>query len=139
MSREFGNLSWVGMNLKVESDLLLLAFFLWNIFFTGQNLKHVHVTYSFLELLIFFSLPLADTYCLEFFSHHIKEILNVNTNSKRNQSSNRNKVIKVSFCLWYLCWNILLFSCWDEIPYQQLVIFLFHEPIYLKVIPKIRS
>ena len=26
--------------------------------FVGQNLKHVHMTYSFLELLIFFSLTL---------------------------------------------------------------------------------
>ena len=30
----------------------------------------------------FFWLPLADIYCLEFISHHIKEILYVNTNSK---------------------------------------------------------
>ena len=109
MSREFRNLFWVWMNLKVQSSLLLLAYFLWNMFFIGQNLKHVYMTYSFLELLIFFWLPLADIYCLEFFSHYIKEILDLNINSKRNQSSNRNKVINISFCLWYWFCKILLF------------------------------
>ena len=49
-------------------------------FFIGQNLKHVHMTYSFLELLIFF--------CLEFISHYTKEILYVNTNFLGNQSWN---------------------------------------------------
>ena len=34
-----------------------------------------------------------DIYCLEFISHHIKEILCVNTNSKGNQSWNKNKEI----------------------------------------------
>ena len=51
-------------------------------FFIGQNLKLVYVTYSFLELLIFF--------CLEFISQHTKEILYVNTNFKGNQSWNTN-------------------------------------------------
>ena len=123
----------------MEGDSLLLAYLFWNMFFIGQNLKHVHMTFSFLELLIFFWLPLADTYCLEFFSDYIKEILYVNANSKRNQSSNRNKVIYISTCLWYWCWKILLFSCWVEIPYQQLIFFMFHEHIYLKLISKSRS
>ena len=51
-------------------------------FLIGQNLKQVYVTYSFLELLIFF--------CLEFISQHTKEILHVNTNFKGNQSWNTN-------------------------------------------------
>ena len=51
-------------------------------FFIFQYLKHVHMTYSFLELLIFF--------CLEFISHHTKEILYVNTNFMGNQSWNTN-------------------------------------------------
>ena len=34
-------------------------------FFIGQNLKHVHMAYSFLELLIFFWLTL-DILCLKF-------------------------------------------------------------------------
>ena len=46
-------------------------------FFIGQKLKPVHVTYSFLELLIFFWLTLVDISCLEFISHHAKEILYV--------------------------------------------------------------
>ena len=51
-------------------------------FFIGQNLKHVHMTYFFVEPLIFF--------CLEFISHHTKEILYVNTNFMGNQSRNTN-------------------------------------------------
>ena len=47
-------------------------------FFIGQNLKYVHMTYSFLELLIFFWLTLVDIKCLEFISHHAKEIFYVN-------------------------------------------------------------
>ena len=41
----------------------------------GQKLKHVHITYYFLELLIFSWLTLAGTRCLEFISHYIKENL----------------------------------------------------------------
>ena len=43
-------------------------------FFIGQNLKHVYMSYSFLELLIFW-LTLVDIYFLEFISHHITELL----------------------------------------------------------------
>ena len=59
-------------------------------FFIGQNLKHVHMTHSFLELLIFFWLTLVDI-CLEFISHHTKEILYVNINFMGNHSWNKNK------------------------------------------------
>ena len=45
------------------------------------------MSYSFLKLLIFFRLILVDIYCLEFISHHIKEILHGNTNSKENQKN----------------------------------------------------
>ena len=58
-------------------------------FFIGQNLKHVHMTYSFLELLIFFWLTL-DIYCLEFISHHTKEKRYANTNFVGKQSWNTN-------------------------------------------------
>ena len=51
-------------------------------FFIGQNLKHVHMTYSFLELLIFFWLTQVDIDCLEFISHHITEIWYLNTTPK---------------------------------------------------------
>ena len=47
-------------------------------FFNGQKLKPIHVTYSFLELLIFFWLTLVDISCLEFITHHAKETLYVN-------------------------------------------------------------
>ena len=47
-------------------------------FFISQNLKHIHMTYSFIELLIFFWLTLVDTLCLEFISHHAKKIFYVN-------------------------------------------------------------
>ena len=57
-------------------------------FSIGPNLNHVHMTYCFLELLNFFWLTI---YCLEFISHHITEILNLNTNSEGNQSWNKNK------------------------------------------------
>ena len=52
----------------------------------GQNLKDVCIIYFLLELLIFFCLTVVDIYCLKFVSHHIKEILYVNTKSKWNQS-----------------------------------------------------
>ena len=47
-------------------------------FFIGQNLKHIHVTYSFIELLTFFWLTLVDTLCLELTYHHAKKIFYVN-------------------------------------------------------------
>ena len=59
-------------------------------FFIGQNLKHVHMTCSFLELLIFFGLTL-DISCLKFISHPTKEILYVNTNFMGNQSLSKTK------------------------------------------------
>ena len=60
---------------------LSLVYSFRRMFFIGQNLKHVHMAYSFLELLIF---------CLEFISPHTKEILYVNTNFIGNQSWNTN-------------------------------------------------
>ena len=61
------------------------------IFSIGQNLKHVHMTCYFLEFLVFFWLTLVNGYCLEFISHHIKEILYINASSRGNQSWNKNK------------------------------------------------
>ena len=55
-------------------------------FLIRQNLKHVHMTYSSLKILIFFWLTLVDIYYLKFISHYIKEIMHVNTNSKGSQS-----------------------------------------------------
>ena len=69
-------------------------------FFIGQNLKHVHMTYSFLELLIFFCLTQVHIDCLEFISQHIAKILYLNTNSKENQSWNKSKHFHL-----FLSWN----------------------------------
>ena len=53
-------------------------------FFIGQILKHAHMTYSFLELLIFFWLTPT--------SYHAKDMLYViNTIFMRNQSLNKSK------------------------------------------------
>ena len=91
---------------------LSLAYSFRKMFFIGQNLKHVHMTYSFLELLIFFWLTQVDIYCLEFISHHITEILHLNTNSKGNQSWNKNKDFHL-----FLSWKTSFFNI--NIPYGQ--------------------
>ena len=94
-----------------------MAYSFRKIFFVGQNLKHVHMTYSFLELLIFFWLTL---------DHHTKEILHVNTNFMRNQSWSK-KIIFIYF--WYRCWKNLFFN----IKLKLLINFnfsQFHEHIF---------
>ena len=65
----------------------------WKMVFIGQNLKHVHMTYYFFELLIFFWL----TVCIS--CYHTKEILYVNTNFIRNQSWNKNKSFQLFLIL----------------------------------------
>ena len=72
---------------------LPLPYSLKKMFFIGQKLKHVHMTYFFPELLIFFWVPLVGIYCLESVSHYVKEILHVNTSYIGNQSWNKNKEI----------------------------------------------
>ena len=47
-----------------------------------------------------------DIYCLGFISYHIKEILYVNTNSKGNQSWNKNRDIFIFICFWCWCWIV---------------------------------
>ena len=70
---------------------LSLAYSFRRMFFIDQNLNQVYMTYSFLELLIFFWLTEVDIDCLEFISHHITEILHLNTKSKGNKSWNKSK------------------------------------------------
>ena len=100
-------------------------------FFIGQNLNHVHMTYSFLELLIFFWLTQVDTYCLEIISYHITEILYLDTISKGNQSGNKNKHFHL-----FLSWNknkyFHLFLYKVKIPCEQLSLIFsqFHEYIF---------
>ena len=55
----------------------------WLMFLIGQITKHVHITFFFLELLIFFWLTLVNINCLEFISHYIKGILYIHSNFKR--------------------------------------------------------
>ena len=57
-------------------------------FFIGQNLNYVHMTYSFLELLINWSRYLL--FGVYFSPHHINT-LSLNTNSRGNQSWNESK------------------------------------------------
>ena len=64
--------------------------------------------------------------CLEFNSHHIKEILYVNTNSKGNQQSwNKNKEIYIFTCCWYSRWKLLFFYVELKSFYQQYLTFFF--------------
>ena len=96
---------------------LLLTYSFQKMFFIGQNLKYVHMTYSFVKVLIFFWLTLVNIYCLEFISHYIKEIMDISKNSKGNESWKRNKKTHIFTCLWYWCWKILFFSsCRVKIP-----------------------
>ena len=71
---------------------LLLAYSFWEIFSIVQNLCHVHVTYSFHQLLIFFWLTLAERSLMSsWISHYIREIRQVNTYSKGNKWWNKTK------------------------------------------------
>ena len=93
-------------------------------FFIGQNLKHVHMTFFCWTFDLLFINSSINIYCLEFISQHIKEILHVNTNSTRNQSWNKNKETYIFTCFWYWCWKILFFLCGVKILYQQFLTFL---------------
>ena len=75
----------LGKFVKQAIIKLSLAYSFQNMFFIGQNLKQLLVTYSFLEIFIFFLSTLVQI----FISHqilHIREILYVNTNSKGKHS-----------------------------------------------------
>ena len=55
---------------------LLLAYSFWKMFFIDQNLKHIYMMYTFLNLSSSkYLLTLVDIYSLEFISYYIKEIL----------------------------------------------------------------
>ena len=66
-------------------------------FLIGQSLKHIHMTYYFLDFQIFFWLTPADIYCLEFIFQHIKEMLYVNKNLKGNKNNHEIKT-KIFTC-----------------------------------------
>ena len=76
--REVGYLFWAASDnnsrqICKQAIIKLSLDYTFRKFSNGQNLKHVHMTYFFLELLIFFWLTLADVYCLEFISYYIKD------------------------------------------------------------------
>ena len=50
----------LGKFVKMAIIKLSLAYSFRKMFFIGQNLKHVYMTYSFFELLIFFWLTVVD-------------------------------------------------------------------------------
>ena len=79
---------------------LSLTYSFQKMLFIGQNLNHVYMTYSFLELLIFFWLTPVDIYSLEFLSFHVTEIMYLNINSKGNQSWNKSKHFHL-FLSWH--------------------------------------
>ena len=66
-------------------------------FFIGQNLKQVHMKYSFLELLIFF--------CLKFIFHHTRNIV-------CEYKLHGKLIMKYQSwtCFWYWCWKNLFFN-----------------------------
>ena len=66
-------------------------------FFIGQNLNHIHMTYSFLELLTFFWLTQVDIDYLEFISHHITEKLYLNTTPKETNHEIKTNIFTCFF------------------------------------------
>ena len=78
-------------------------------FFTGQNLKHVFITYSFLELLIFFWPTLVYIYCLDwilFFTTLKKYYMWIQTSKEINHEIKTN----IFTCSWHWCWNIVFLN-----------------------------
>ena len=103
---------------------LSLAISFPKMFFISQNLNHIHMTCSLVELLIFFWLIQVDIHCLKFLSHVITEILCLKTKSKGNQSWNKNKHFHL-----FLLWNKKnIFTCSLRIKliilYEQSLFFL---------------
>ena len=99
-------------------------------FFIGRNLNNVHMTYSFLELLIFFWLTQVDIYCLEFISYHITEIFYMETTPKET-----NHEIKTSiFTCFFHEIKTNIFTCFFniniKISYEQTFFSQFCEHIF---------
>ena len=106
-------------------------------FFIGQNLKHVRMTYSFLELLIFFCLTLDIIWV--YFSPHQRNIARECKlhGGVRKIASEENflpaligkPIMKyLSWtCFWYWCWKKPFFWCKIKTRYEKNLIFQFHE------------
>ena len=64
--RKVANDNYAWQICKQALNKLLLAHNFLKMFFTGQNLDHVLVTYFFVELLIPFWITVVDIFCLKF-------------------------------------------------------------------------
>ena len=93
-------------------------------FFISQNLNHVYMTFYFLEFFIFFWITQVGINGLEFISHHITEILYLNTNSKGKQSWNKKSIFS---CFFHEI-KTNIFTCFFniklKIPYEPSLSFL---------------
>ena len=96
-----------------------MAYSFWKMFFIGQIINHVHMTNSFLELLIFFRLTQVDIYSLKFISHHITEILYLDTDQAPKET---NHEIKTSiFTCFFHETKTNIFTCFFNTKLKFLV------------------
>ena len=81
------------------------------LFFIGQNLKHVHMTYSFLELLTFFCLTLEVIWV--YFSPHQRNIV-------REYKLHGKPIMKYLAWtyFWYWSWKNPIFWCKTKTRYE---------------------
>ena len=88
-------------------------------FFIGQNINHVHMTNSFLELLIFFWITQVDIYSLKFISYHITEIFYLDTDQTPKETNHEIKR-SIFICFFHeIKKNI--FTCFFNIKVKFLV------------------
>ena len=74
--------------------------------FIGQNWKHVHMTYSFLELLIFFWLTLLFIVWNLFITTSKKYRIWIQISWETNPEVKTN----IFTCFWYWCWKNLFLN-----------------------------
>ena len=106
-------------------------------FFIGQNINHVHMTNSFLELLIFFWITQVDIYSLKFISYHITEIFYLDTDQTPKETNHEIK--RSIFTCFFHEIKTNIFTCFFNIKLKFLVnkfyffsviIIWFHEHIF---------
>ena len=83
-----------------------MAYSFQKMFFIGQNLKHVHMTYSFLELLIFFWLTLLFIVWNLFITTSKKYRIWIQISWETNPEVKTN----IFTCFWYWCWKNLFLN-----------------------------
>ena len=113
---------------------LLLAYDFRQMFFIGENAKYVHVTNSFNESLIFFSLTIVGIFCLKFdFSLHQrntvdKYILQKETNdgikAERYTFSSGSDIVDVKeYCFFQAKLIISLSTVFNLCPFYEHLFF----------------